>query len=95
MTLTAAVDAQTTVNSFLVKINDPCSRAVFVTNPHPFADITVIMPGSNIQTAVVKVYTDVEVSYNAIICPITASLSSTAVFADITGDYATITIDKS
>jgi hypothetical protein len=53
------------------------------------------MPGSNVQTAVVKVYTDVEVSYNAIICPITASLSSTAVFADITGDYATITVDKS
>jgi hypothetical protein len=43
----------------------------------------------------VKIYTDVEVSYAAIICPITAALSAGSLFVSISGDYATITVNKS
>jgi multisubunit Na+/H+ antiporter MnhE subunit len=43
----------------------------------------------------VKIYTDVEISYAAIICPITASLTPGSIFVDLSGDFATITVDKS
>ena len=61
MTLTAVVDAQTTVSSFTVIIKDPCKRAVFQTTPAPLSDMTMNMPSTGTQTQTVKIYTDVEV----------------------------------
>lgn len=42
-----------------------------------------------------KIYTDVEVAYAAIVCPITASLTGGSIYVNLSGDYAVITVDKS
>jgi hypothetical protein len=44
MTLTANLDSATVTNNFIVKIIDPCIRAIFETSPNPLATMTVTMP---------------------------------------------------
>ena len=41
----------------------------------------------------VKIYTDVERTYNQIICPITAQLIPTKLFASLSADFTNIKID--
>jgi hypothetical protein len=68
---------------------------VFETSPAPIADMVLTLyPNKFKQVSQnVKIYTDVERSYNQIICPITAQLVPTKLFALLAADFTNITID--
>ena len=93
MTLTALVDSKTASAAFTVIIKDPCSRAVFQTNPAPLADMTVTMPSAATSTQAVSIKTDVQNSYPAIVCGISGALTPAAAYISLSGDSSTISVN--
>ena len=92
MTLNSALDTASVTPSFTVIILDPCKRSIFETSPNPIVKMTITMPTSGTDTQTVKVYTDVERSYSAVVCPITGVLAPSS-FAWINFSNPTITVD--
>jgi len=76
VTLKALIDAQAT-KTITISIVNPCSTTTFETNPNPLNAMAIQLANSGTVTQSVKVYTALERSYPALICPITATISET------------------
>ena len=59
LTLTATVDAVSVSALFTVQIKDPCSYAVFETDPTPIVNMTVDILNPTGLNQAVTIYTDV------------------------------------
>jgi hypothetical protein len=89
--LTATVDGKSTTASFNILIKDPCSTAVFETNPVGLLNMNINVPSSLTSTQTFTIKTDVQLAFPTIVCPITATLSPTVAYISLSGN--TISVD--
>ena len=57
--------------------------------------MNVGLPSTATSTQAVAILTDVQVATPAIVCPITATLTPSAAYISLSGDFTTISVDES
>ena len=66
---------------------------MFVSDPNPLSNMSIILASNSVHSQAIKVYTDVEQEKPSVVCPITATISPAEAFASITSDFSTIEMD--
>ena len=89
--LTATVNGKTASANFNVIIKDPCSIAVFETNPAGLVNMTINAPSVVTSTQTVVIKTNVQLTNSAIVCPfIVTNMTPSAGFITLTANTISV-----